>query len=213
MNKDWTTLRQLTGSQLKSALKELWLKNYGTGYFLTLSFNRRLFFERGFGVVDKFFERILQGVHGQRWHKRILRLQNCEVYGFCEYDQSNVHFHLGVWGEKEELAYLRHHGAEVWANLQPQGDLSTERIKSVIATAEYSHKSVRDRDSQENLYTYLFPDNRRVDEAKNKQQPNKPRSRTRIWKNKQEKLLRLRGKVSLTKKNRGKIARYGGDET
>jgi hypothetical protein len=154
----------------------------------------------------------LQGVHGRRWQKRILRLCNFEVYGFCEYDGTNVHFHLGVWGEKEELQYLRNHGAEEWRKLQPQGDCLAEKLNDVVAAAKYSSKTVRDRDSQAGLYTYLFPDKQRMDQAKNKQKPNKTKNRAQIWKNKTDKWLKLQGKVSLTKKKRGKKARYGDGE-
>jgi hypothetical protein len=210
---NWATLSHLTGKKLKSEIIALWLKNNTTGYFLTLSFNRRFFFERGIGVLDNFFKRILQGAHGCRWHRRTNRLLNFEVYGFCEYDQTNVHFHLGVWGEKEELAYLKEHGREEWARLQPQGDFLAEKINSVTASADYSHKSVRDRDSQASLYVFLFPDKRRMDEARNRQQPDKNKSRAQIYRNKMDKCLKMRGKVSLTKKKRGMMARLTSEES
>jgi hypothetical protein len=213
MDTNWTALRKLTGKKLRSEIIALWSKNGGNGYFLTLSFNRRFFFEGGIGVLDSYFKRILQGAHGRRWHKRTNRLLNFEVYGFCEYDQTNVHSHIGVWGEKEELAYLRNHGAEEWARLQPQGDFLAEKINSVTVSADYSHKSIRDRDSQASLYVFLFPDKRRMDEARNRQQPNINKNRAQIWKNKQEKWLKLRGKVSLTKKKRGMMARLTSEES
>jgi hypothetical protein len=207
MDTNWNSLRMLNRERLKTEIMGLWLRNSSTGIFLTLSFNRRFFFERGIGVLDNFFKRILQGVHGSRWHKRTNRLLNFEVYGFCEYDQTNVHFHLGVWGEKEELAYLKSHGSGEWFELQPQGDFLAERIEDDFAAANYSHKSIRDHDSQASLYVFLFPDKRRMDEAKNRQQPNINKNRAQIRQNKMDKCLQLRGKVSLTKKKRGMMAR------
>jgi hypothetical protein len=68
-----------------------------------------------------------------------------------------------------------------------------EKINDVIAAANYSSKTVRDRDSQASLYTYLFPDKQRIDQAKNKQKPNKERNRAQIWKNKTDKWLKLQG--------------------
>jgi hypothetical protein len=206
------TLKHLTGKQLRRKLVEIWLRNHTPGFFVTLSFNRRFFFERGFGIMDQFFKTVLQGAHGQRWQKRINRQQKFEVWGFCEHDESNVHFHLGVWGEADELKYLKYHGAFAWFKLQPQGDFLAQTINDIIEAALYSYKEVKSRDSQEGLYCFLFPDEQKVDQAKNKQKSNKERSRAQIWKNKTDKWLKLQGKVSPTKKNRGKMARYGGGE-
>jgi hypothetical protein len=211
MDANWTGLRMLTGKKLKSEITELWFRNHTTGYFLTLSFNRRFLFEHGIGVLDEYFKRILQGAHGRRWQERIRRVQNFEVYGFCEYHRTNVHFHLGVWGEKDELAYLKSHGAEEWFELQPQGDFLAETINSVTASADYSHKDIRDRDSQASLYVYLFPDKRHMDEAKNRQQPNINKNRAQIRRNRLDKCRKLRGKVGLTKKKRGMMARLVND--
>lgn len=207
--KQFQSLKKMTGRELKGNLIQLWLDNCTTGYFVTLSFNRKFFFERGFGEIDKFFRRILQRVHGQRWQKRIRRDQDFVVYGFCEYEGENVHFHLGVWGEKQELNFLRKYCNEEWRKLQPQGDCSTEKIKDVFLAADYSYKSNSDRDSQASLYVFVFPDRKVLDAAQNKPKPDKRKNRATIWKNKINKWLKLRGKVSLTKKNRGKIARYG----
>ena len=207
------TLKNSTGNELNVSLTDLWSKNRTTGFFGTLSFNRSFYFERGFGCVDEFFKRILQKVHGQRWHKRIHRKQTFVVYGFCEHKGENVHFHFGVWGEEEELSYLRAHCNDVWKEQQPQGDCSTEQINDVFAAADYSLKTVENRDSQASLYTFVFPSQQCPDRAKNRRKPDKTENRAKIWGNKVEKWLKMRGKISNTKKNRGKMSRYGGDKT
>jgi len=207
------TIKQLTGSALRIYLVNLWSKNRTTGFFGTLSFNRGFYFERAFGCLDDFFKGILQKVHGQRWHKRIHRKQAFIVYGFIEYRGENVHLHFGVWGEEEELSYLREHCNEVWKKHQPQGDCSTDRINDVFAAADYSFKTVENRDSQASLYTFIFPSRQYTDEAKNRRNPDITKNRARIRGNKVEKRLKLRGKISNTKKNRGKASRYGGDKT
>jgi hypothetical protein len=206
-------LKNLTGNELRKYLVNLWFENSTMGLFGTLSFNRSFYFERGFGCVDDFFKGILQKVHGQRWHKRIRRKQDFVVYGFCEHKGENVHFHFGVWGEEEELSYLREHGNEVWKQLQPQGDCSTEKIKDVFAAADYSFKTAENRDSQAALYTFTFPSQQYTDRAKNRRKPDKTENRAKIWGNKVEKQLNLRGKISNTKKNRGKMSRYGEGKT
>ena len=203
-----TTIKNLTGNLLKIYLIDLWSKNRTTGFFGTLSFNRSFHFERGFGCVDNFFKGILQQVHGRRWHKRIHRKQAFIVYGFIEYRGENVHLHFGVWGEEEELSYLREHCNEVWKKHQPQGDCTTEKIKDVFAAADYSFKTAENRDSQASLYTFIFPSRQCLDEAKNGRKPDITKNRARIWDNKVEKRLTLRGKISNTKKNRGKVSRY-----
>ena len=162
--------------------------------------------------MDKFFKAILQKVHGQRWHKRIHRKQDFVVYGFCEHKGENAHFHFGVWGEEEELSYLREHCNEVWKEHQPQGDCSTEKINEVFAAADYSFKTVENRDFQASLYTFSFPSQQCPDKAKNSRKPDKTKNRAKIWGNKVEKWLKLRGKISNTKKNRGKMSRYGEDK-
>ena len=212
-NRHFRPLKNLTGDELKIPLIDLWSKNRTKGFFGTLSFNRSFYFERGFGCVDDFFKGILQKVHGQRWHKRIHRKQNFVVYGFCEHKGENVHFHFGVWGEEEELNYLREHGNEVWKKLQPQGDCSTEKIKDVFAAADYSFKTVENGDSQASLYTFSFPSEQYTDKAENRRKPNKTKNRATIWANKVQKWLKMRGKISNTKKNRGKMSRYDGDKT
>jgi hypothetical protein len=206
------TIKQLTGSALRIYLVNLWSKNRTTGFFGTLSFNRGFYFERGLGCVDDFFKGILQKVHGQRWHKRIHRKDDFVAYGFIEYRGENVHLHFGVWGEEEELSYLREHGNEVWKEHQPQGDCSTDRIKDVFAAADYSFKTVENRDSQASLYTFIFPSGQYTDEAKNQRKPAKTKNRAKIWGNKVEKWLKLRGKISNTKKNRGKMSRDDEDK-
>jgi hypothetical protein len=40
-----------------------------------------------------------------------------------------VHFHLGVWGEKEELAYSKDHGAEEWKKFSLRGIFRQTRLK------------------------------------------------------------------------------------
>jgi hypothetical protein len=207
------TLRNLTGNNLKIHLINLWSENRTAGFFATLSYNRSFYFERGFGCVDNFFKPILQKVHGQRWQKRIHRKQAFIVYGFIEYKGGNVHFHVGVWGEEEELNYLREHCDEVWKKLQPQGDCSTEKIKEVFEAASYSFKTVENRDSQASLYAFIFPLQQCLDRAKNKRKPEKAKNRAIIWENKKQKSSKLRGKISNTKKNRGKVSRYGGDKS
>ena len=212
-NRHLDALKNLTGNELKIYMTDLWSKNRTTGFFGTLSFNRSFYFERGFGCVDEFFKRILQKVHGQRWHKRIHRKENFVVYGFCEHKGENVHFHFGVWAEEEELSYLKEHGNEVWKELQPQGDCSTEEIKEVSTAADYSFKTVENRDSEANLYAFIFPDKQYIDGAKNKRKPDKSRNRAKIWENKIQKPHKLTGKISNTKKSRGKMSRYGEDKT
>lgn len=207
------TTRNLTGNELKRYLVGLWRRNRTTGFFVTLSYNRSFYFERGFGCVDDFFKAILQKVHGQRWHKRIRRSQTFFVYGFCEHQGENVHFHIGVWGEEEELNYLREHCNEVWNEHQPQGDCSTEKIKEVFAATDYSFKTVENLDSQASLYAFCFPSQQCPDRAKNMRKPDKTENRAKIWGNQVEKWLKLRGKISNTKKNRVKTSRYGGDKT
>ena len=207
------TLKNLTGNNLKIHLVTLWSENRTTGFFGTLSFNRSFYFERCFGCVDNFFKAILQKVHGQRWHKRIHRKQAFIVYGFIEYNGENVHLHFGVWGEEEELNYLKEHGNEVWKKLQPQGDCSTEKINEVFAAADYSFKTVENRNSQASLYAFVFPSQQCPDKARNVSKPDKTKNRSKIWGNKVEKWLKMRGKISNTKKNRGKMSRYGGDKT
>ena len=208
-----SAIKRLTGCELRIYLVNLWSENRTTGFFGTLSFNRSFHFERGFGCLDAFFKRILQKVHGQRWHKRIHRKQAFIVYGFIEYKGENVHLHFGVWGEEEELNYLLEHGNEVWNELQPQGDCSTEKINEVFAAAEYSFKTVENRDSQACLYTFMFPIQQGLDRAKNIRKPDKTKNRSKIWGNKVEKWLKMRGKISNTKKHRGQTSRYGGDKT
>lgn len=212
-NRHFGVLKNLTGNELRISLIDLWSRNYTTGFFGTLSFNRSFNFERGFGCVDDFFKGILQKVHGQRWHKRIHRKLPFIVYGFIEHQGENVHLHFGVWGEEEELNYLREHCNEEWKELQPQGDCSTEKINDVFAAADYSFKTVENRDFQASLYTFSFPSEQGLDKAKNISKPDKTKNRSKIWGNKVEKWLKMRGKISNTKKNRGKMSRYGGDKT
>jgi hypothetical protein len=213
LDKHVNTLENLSGDNLKIYLVNLWMVHYTAGFFGTLSFNRSFYFERGFGCVDDFVKGILQKVHGQRWHKRIRRSHNFVVYGFIEYNGENIHLHFGVWGEEEELNYLREHCNEVWKEHQPQGDCSTEKIKEVFAAADYSFKTVENRDSQASLYAFCFPSQQCPDRAKNMRKPDKTENRAKILGNRVEKWLKLRGKISNTKKNRGKTSRHGGDRT
>jgi hypothetical protein len=197
----------LSGPELREHLRRLFLEN-NVKEFVTLSYNGSFNFEGAFSSMDKFFNCILQGVHGGHWKRRIKRDQKFIVIGIFEYDGENVHLHAGVAGEPAELKFLRVHGDDVWKEKHPHGDCLSTNIHAVLNVAYYSTKTVCNKDDQEQLYTYVFPEPPEVDHAVQKRSMTTEQRRAQIFKNKQERSISLHGKISDTKKNRAKAARY-----
>jgi hypothetical protein len=210
-----TQLRKTGEQQMKLDLKTSELKRATVGFiaedgklFITISYNRSFNFENAFGPIDKFFNMILQGVHGGHWKRRVKRRQQLKVEGMFEDDGENVHLHATVYGEAAELRFIRRHCDTVWKKLHQHGDCLTTRTRDPQKVAFYSTKDYSNEDSQAKLYVYVFPKPPEVDNAGQKRRSTPEQRRSQIWANKQERSIGLHGKVSDTKKNRAKAARY-----